>query len=105
MGWEIRSDEGGKGVDGAVGGESGGKGERCVYGGGLGGVSGAIGLTFLMLGCALEYYGVSDDTDAASSACRELAYFFTTGIVVSAFGFPIILARVGAVCSLSWEKI
>uniref|UniRef100_A0A8C8SAU4 Leptin receptor gene-related protein n=1 Tax=Pelusios castaneus TaxID=367368 RepID=A0A8C8SAU4_9SAUR len=123
MGWEIRSDEGGKGVDGAVGGESGGKGERCVYGGGLGGVSGAIGLTFLMLGCALEYYGVywplfvlifyvlcpiphfiarrvSDDTDAASSACRELAYFFTTGIVVSAFGFPIILARVGAVCSV-----
>uniref|UniRef100_A0A8C9F844 Leptin receptor gene-related protein n=1 Tax=Pavo cristatus TaxID=9049 RepID=A0A8C9F844_PAVCR len=82
--------------------------------------SGAIGLTFLMLGCALEYYGVywpmfvlifyficpiphfiarrvSDDSDAASSACRELAYFFTTGIVVSAFGFPIILARVEAI--------
>ncbi|KFZ54714.1 Leptin receptor gene-related protein, partial [Podiceps cristatus] len=76
--------------------------------------------TFLMLGCALEYYGVywplfvlifyficpiphfiakrvSDDSDAASSACRELAYFFTTGIVVSAFGFPIILARVEAI--------
>ncbi|KAM6305526.1 LOW QUALITY PROTEIN: leptin receptor gene-related protein [Aegotheles albertisi] len=82
--------------------------------------SGAIGLTFLMLGCALEYYGVywplfvlifyficpiphfiakrvSDDSDAASSACRELAYFFTTGIVVSAFGLPIILARVEAI--------
>ncbi|XP_077189564.1 leptin receptor gene-related protein isoform X2 [Paroedura picta] len=79
--------------------------------------TGVIGLTFLMLGCALENYGVywplfvlifyaicpiphliakrlSDDTDAASSACRELAYFVTTGIVVSAFGFPVILARV-----------
>lgn len=78
--------------------------------------SGAIGLTFLLLGCALEQYGVywplfvlffhvlspiptfisrrlSEDSDAASNACRELAYFFTTGIVVSAFGLPIILAR------------
>ncbi|KAJ8270273.1 hypothetical protein GJAV_G00112390 [Gymnothorax javanicus] len=78
--------------------------------------SGAIGLTFLLLGCVLEDYGVywplfvlmfyivspvphfiagrvSDDTDAASNACRELAYFFTTGIVVSTYGLPIILAR------------
>uniref|UniRef100_A0AAZ3PJM0 Leptin receptor gene-related protein n=1 Tax=Oncorhynchus tshawytscha TaxID=74940 RepID=A0AAZ3PJM0_ONCTS len=82
--------------------------------------SGAIGLTFLLLGCALEQYGVywplfvlifyilspiptfisrrlSDDSDAASNACRELACFFTTGIVVSAFGLPIILARVALV--------
>ncbi|XP_048352566.1 leptin receptor gene-related protein [Sphaerodactylus townsendi] len=82
--------------------------------------TGVIGLTFLMLGCALENYGVywplfvlifyaicpiphliakrvSDDTDAASSACMELAYFVTTGIVVSAFGFPIILARVNVI--------
>ncbi|XP_010893143.1 leptin receptor gene-related protein [Esox lucius] len=78
--------------------------------------SGAIGLTFLLLGCGLEEYGVywplfvlifyvlspiptfisrrlSDDSDATSNACRELAYFFTTGIVVSAFGLPIIMAR------------
>ncbi|XP_057573272.1 leptin receptor gene-related protein isoform X2 [Hippopotamus amphibius kiboko] len=84
--------------------------------------SGAIGLTFLMLGCALEDYGVywplfvlifhaispipyfiakraTYDSDATSSACRELAYFFTTGIVVSAFGFPVILARVAVVSS------
>uniref|UniRef100_A0A4W5RNP3 Leptin receptor gene-related protein n=1 Tax=Hucho hucho TaxID=62062 RepID=A0A4W5RNP3_9TELE len=82
--------------------------------------SGAIGLTFLLLGCALEQYGVywplfvlifyilspiptfisrrlSDDSDAASNACRELACFFTTGIVVSAFGLPIILARVALI--------
>ena len=82
--------------------------------------SGAIGLTFLMLGCALEDYGVywplfvlifhaispiphfiakraTYDSDATSSACRELAYFFTTGIVVYAFGFPVILARVSVI--------
>ncbi|XP_068949502.1 leptin receptor gene-related protein isoform X3 [Petaurus breviceps papuanus] len=82
--------------------------------------TGAIGLTFLMLGCALEDYGVywplfvlifhviapiphfiakraTDDSDASSSSCQELAYFFTTGIVVSAFGLPIILARVSVI--------
>ncbi|XP_029971731.1 leptin receptor gene-related protein [Salarias fasciatus] len=82
--------------------------------------SGAIGLTFLLLGCALEGYGVywplfvlifyvlspiptfisrrvSDDTESSSSACRELAYFLTTGIVVSAFGLPIILARTSTI--------
>jgi hypothetical protein len=82
--------------------------------------SGAIGLTFLMLGCALEDYDiywplfvlifyvispipyfiakrVTYDSDATSSACPELVYFFTTGIVDSAFGLPVILARVDVI--------
>lgn len=42
---------------------------------------------------------LSDD-DSSSNACRELAYFLTTGIVVSAFGLPIVLARNSAVSSL-----
>lgn len=44
---------------------------------------------------------LSDDTDSSSNACRELAYFLTTGIVVSCFGLPIILARTSTVSSLS----
>lgn len=40
---------------------------------------------------------VVDDTDSASNACKELAIFLTTGIVVSAFGLPIIFARASVV--------
>ncbi|XP_054622904.1 leptin receptor gene-related protein-like [Dunckerocampus dactyliophorus] len=79
--------------------------------------SGAVGLTFLLLGCALQQYGVywpmfvlffyilspvpgiiavrlsESHGDSSSNSFKELAYFFTTGIVVSAFGLPIVLAR------------
>ncbi|XP_037132227.1 leptin receptor gene-related protein-like [Syngnathus acus] len=87
----------------------------------------AIGLTFLFLGCAVQEYGVyypmfalflyilspvplilvnrvSDESEPAN-ACRDLAYFLTTGIVMSAYGFHLVLAHSGTVewraCSLA----
>eukprot|EP00063_Salmo_salar_P080057 XP_014054892.1 PREDICTED: leptin receptor overlapping transcript-like 1 isoform X2 [Salmo salar] len=88
---------------------------------------GAIGLMFLMLGCALPVYDkywplfllffyilapipycisrrIVEDTDSASNACKELALFLTTGIVVSAFGLPIIFARADVMEQLSLKS-
>merc|ERR1739838_870040 len=76
--------------------------------------TGSIGLLFLFLACALPqfnnwypftvviFYLLSPiptlidkrhSEDSASNPCRELAWFLTTGIVISAFALPIVLAR------------
>merc|ERR1712212_768013 len=76
--------------------------------------SGSIGLLFLFLACALPQFNNwypftviifylicplpsmiarRHSEDSASNPCRELAYFLTTGIVISAFALPIVLAR------------
>merc|ERR1711936_841371 len=77
--------------------------------------SGSTGLLFLFLACALPqfnnwipftvviFYLISPiptliakrrgDDSSGSNPCRELAWFLTTGIVVSAFALPIVLSR------------
>merc|ERR1711971_381920 len=77
--------------------------------------SGSIGLLFLFLACALPqfnnwipftvviFYLISPiptliakrrgEDSSGSNPCRELAWFLTTGIVVSALALPIVLAR------------
>lgn len=79
--------------------------------------SAAIGVLLVVLGCALEEYGVwwplfvlffyalapiptviakrfcEDFSSNAASIVKEIAMFFTAGIVVSGFGLPIVLAH------------
>ncbi|XP_022240029.1 leptin receptor gene-related protein-like isoform X2 [Limulus polyphemus] len=76
---------------------------------------GSVGMTFLVLACALPQFNnwwplfvivfyilapfptiISrrfNDDMGSSNACKELCIFITTGIVISSFGLPILLAR------------
>ncbi|KAK2580551.1 hypothetical protein KPH14_007683 [Odynerus spinipes] len=78
--------------------------------------AGSIGMTFVILGCALPQYEVwwpffvvlfyvlapiptliarryTEDSTSSSNPCLELAIFLTMGFVVSSFALPIVLAR------------
>jgi len=77
---------------------------------------GSVGMTLVVLGCALPVFGPSwwpffvvifyilaplptmiarryQDDVGSSNACKELALFLTAGIVISAYGLPIVLSR------------
>jgi len=84
--------------------------------------SGSIGILFLFLACALPqydnwypltviiFYLLSPipsliakrytDVSGESGQCKELAWFLTTGIVVSAFALPVVLHRAPGVPSV-----
>ncbi|XP_069128019.1 leptin receptor overlapping transcript-like 1 [Argopecten irradians] len=80
----------------------------------------AIGITFLVLGCALPQFNnwwplfvlffyilaplpitlskrCMASFDSTSSACLEMAIFLTTGIVVSSMGLPIVFAHTSVI--------
>ena len=79
-----------------------------------------LGITFLVLGCALPQYNnwwpmfvlffyilspvpsiisrrLANSLDSASSACAELCIFLTTGIVISSLGLPLVLAHTSVI--------
>ncbi|XP_046858416.1 leptin receptor gene-related protein-like [Xenia sp. Carnegie-2017] len=81
-------------------------------------LTGAIGILLVVLGCALPDYGIwwpffvlifyllapvptiianrlsdSYGMSGNSNLCKEIALFLTSGIVLSAFGLPVVLAR------------
>ncbi|XP_048483714.1 leptin receptor gene-related protein isoform X1 [Plutella xylostella] len=82
--------------------------------------AGSIGMTFVILACALPQYKVwwpffvvlfyvlspiptmiarrhTDSAGGANSPCMESAIFLTMGLIVSSFALPIVLARASVI--------